>query len=149
MTPSDRVEESRPAISIIVPCFDEEEIIRYTIPRIASAFERAGYDLELVAVDNGSRDATGSVIRELARNRPTIVPFRVEVNEGYGNGVLRALEVCTAPWVGVIPADGEVDAEDFVLLYESAVATRGNLLVKVRRRFRMDGVQRKIISLCF
>ena len=46
----------------------------------------------------------------------------------------------------MIPADGQVDAEDVVRLYEAVVTTDGNILGKVRRRFRMDGLYRKVIS---
>lgn len=135
-----------PDVSFIVPCYNEEEIIGYTLPRLHGAFEKAGYKLELVAVDNGSVDRTGEIIKELATHYPSIVHHRVEVNEGYGNGVLSAIPHCTAPWVGIIPADGQVDAEDVVRLYEAVVTTDGNVLGKVRRRFRMDGLYRKAVS---
>jgi glycosyltransferase involved in cell wall biosynthesis len=114
-----------------------------------NAFKRGGYRLELIAVDNGSRDRTGEVIRQLAVQHPGIVYHRVEVNEGYGNGVMSGIPLCTAPWVGIIPADGQVDAEDVVRLYEAVVATDGNVLGKVRRRFRMDGLRRKIVSVTY
>lgn len=137
---------SSPDVSFVVPCYNEEDIVGYTLQRLQSAFESAGYQLELVAVDNGSVDRTGEIIKDLAREHPSIVFHRVEVNEGYGNGIISGLKVCTAPWVGMIPADGQVDAEDVVRLYEAVLTTDGNVLGKVRRRFRMDGLYRKIVS---
>lgn len=136
----------KPDVTFIVPCYNEEEIIGYTLPRLHNAFSKAGYKLELVAVDNGSVDRTGEIIKELATHYPSIVHHRVEINEGYGNGVLSAIPHCTAPWVGIIPADGQVDAEDVVRLYEAVITTNGNVLGKVRRRFRMDGLYRKAVS---
>jgi glycosyltransferase involved in cell wall biosynthesis len=146
-----KASESRkaPDLSIVMPCYNEEEAIRYTIPRLMTAFSRGGYSLELVAVDNGSWDKTGEILGELALAHPGVVPIRVEVNEGYGNGLLRGMEAANAPWVGIIPADGQVDAEDVVRLYEAAVATVSPSLVKARRRFRMDGVTRKVVSVAF
>ena len=138
-----------PDVTFIVPCYNEEAIIEYTLPRLLKAFERAGYRLELVAVDNGSTDRTGGIIKSLAAKNSAVVHHRVEENEGYGKGVLEALPLCTAPWVGIIPADGQVDAEDVVRLYEAVVTTEGNVLGKVRRRFRMDGPQRAIISVVY
>jgi glycosyltransferase involved in cell wall biosynthesis len=140
---------SKPHISFIMPCYNEEAIIGYTIPRLMAAFDRAGYHLELVAVDNGSIDRTGIIIQELADQNPNIVPFRVEVNEGYGNGVLNGIPICSAPWIGIIPADGQVDAEDVVRLYEAIVTTDGWVMAKVRRRFRMDGLRRKMVSVAY
>lgn len=133
-------------LSFVMPCYNEEEAIQYTIPQLMSAFSRAGYNLELVAVDNGSVDRTGAVLDELSIRFPLLVKHRVEVNEGYGNGLIQGIPYCTGPWIGFIPADGQVDAEDVVRLYEAVRVTNGRVLGKVRRRFRMDGLWRKIVS---
>lgn len=138
-----------PEVSFIMPCYNEEEVIGYTIPHLVSAFESRGHRLELVAVDNGSTDRTGEIIEELRQRHPQIVPHRVEVNQGYGWGVLSGLTRCTAPWVGIIPADGQVDAEDVVRLFEAVKPTSGRALGKVRRRFRMDGLTRKLVSTAY
>lgn len=137
---------SVPDLSFIVPCYNEEEIVTYTLERLLSAFGDAGHNLELVVVDNGSGDRTGQVVRRLASKHPSIVLHRVEVNEGYGWGVINGIPLCTAPWIGIIPADGQVDAEDVVRLYQAVISTDGNVVGKVRRRFRMDGLYRKMVS---
>ena len=138
-----------PDVSFVMPCYNEEESIGYTIPHLVQAFEARGHRLQLVAVDNGSTDSTGRILKELQRQFPAIQPHRVDVNQGYGWGVLCGLPLCTAPWVGIIPADGQVDAEDVVRLFEAVKPTRGKVLGKVRRRFRMDGLQRKAISTAY
>lgn len=137
---------SEPDVSFVIPCYNEEDVLGYTLQRLHSAFERAGHNLQLVLVDNGSSDRTGEIIAEFASRHALAVPHRVDVNEGYGNGVLSGLPLCSAPWVGIIPADGQVDAEDVVRLYEAVVTTNGHVVGKVRRRFRMDGIYRKIVS---
>jgi polyisoprenyl-phosphate glycosyltransferase len=139
----------RPDVSFIMPCYNEEEIIGYTIPKMLQAFEHAGVRLELIAVDNGSCDRTADIIKSWANRNPSVVFHRVEVNEGFGHGVLSGFERCTAPWVGIIPADGQVDAEDVVRLYETVSVTNGNVFGKVRRRFRMDGPLRKFVSISY
>lgn len=132
-----------------MPCYNEETVIGYTIPRLVNAFRTAGYLLELIAVDNGSTDRTGQIIQELQKGFPEVKHFRVDVNDGYGYGVLCGIPLCTAPWAGIIPADGQVDAEDVVRLYEAVVISDGNVLGKVRRRFRMDGLRRKVVSVIY
>lgn len=135
-----------PDVSFVIPCYNEEDIVGYTLQRLWAAFDKAGYALELVAVDNGSADRTGEIIQGFAEHHTGVVCHRVEVNEGYGFGILSGLPLCTAPWIGMIPADGQVDAEDVVRLYEAVLTTNGNVLGKVRRRFRMDGLYRKVVS---
>lgn len=142
-------EEPPHDLSLVMPCYNERDAVGYTIPRLVEAFERAGYRLELVAVNNGSRDGTGDELRALQRRYPSVVVVTVEVNTGYGNGILQGLPFCRAPWVGYIPADGQVDAEDVVRLFDAARATRGWVVAKARRRFRLDGLTRKIVSVSY
>jgi glycosyltransferase involved in cell wall biosynthesis len=140
---------SDPEISFIMPCFNEQEVIPYTIPQLVAAFEKAGHRLELIGCDNGSSDRTGEIIREFAAKGLPVVYHRVEPNEGYGNGVLKTIPVCRAPWIGIIPADGQVDAEDVARLFEAVKHTSPRVLGKVRRRFRMDGMTRKLVSVAY
>jgi len=136
-------------LSLVMPCFNEEVVVGYTIPQLLDAFESSGHRLQLVAVDNGSSDRTGEIIDELADRHSRVTPHRIEVNEGYGNGILQGFPLCTAGWIGMIPADGQVDAEDVVRLFDAVRASDGQVIGKVRRRFRMDGVARKVVSVAY
>jgi glycosyltransferase involved in cell wall biosynthesis len=138
-----------PDLSFVMPCFDEEEVVGYTIPQFVAAFEKAGVKLELIAVDNGSKDGTGRILEELRQKGLPIVPHRIDVNQGYGYGILRGLEIATAPWIGMIPCDGQVDAEDVVRLFDALRHAKGRVVGKVRRRFRMDGFLRKVVSVAY
>jgi glycosyltransferase involved in cell wall biosynthesis len=138
---------SDPQLSLVMPCYNEEEIVSLTISKLLDVFEKAGYRLEIIAVDNGSRDKTGEIIKSWAARTPRVVHHRVEQNQGYGNGILNGIPLATAPWVGIIPADGQVDAEDVVRLFEVAHTSNTWVLAKARRCFRMDGLLRKIVSI--
>lgn len=140
---------SVPNLSIVMPCFNEEAIVGYTVPKLIAAFQKAGHRLEVVAVDNGSWDSTGRKIEEFAAAGLPVVPHRVAVNRGYGFGILSGLARCSAPWVCIIPADGQVDAEDVVRIYEAVLPSDGMVIAKARRRFRMDGMSRKIVSVAY
>lgn len=137
---------SRPDVSFVIPAYNEAGGVGPTISRLFDAFAASGYALEVVAVDNGSTDGTGEVLRTLQGRYPRLVVHRVEVNQGYGYGILSGIPLAAADWVGMIPADGQVDAEDVVRLYEAALATDGRIVAKVRRRFRLDGLARKVVS---
>jgi glycosyltransferase involved in cell wall biosynthesis len=138
-----------PELSLVVPCYDEEESIPYTLPALCAAFAKAGLALEIVAVDNGSRDRTGARLAELVARGLPVEIVRVEVNQGYGFGLLAGIPHARAPWVGFIPADGQVDAEDVVRLFQALLPCGPMTLGKVRRRFRMDGWQRKLVSIAY
>ena len=51
--------------------------------------------------------------------------------------------------MGFVAADGQVDADDVVRLMDAAVSATGEVLAKVRRRFRMDGPVRWVISVVY
>jgi glycosyltransferase involved in cell wall biosynthesis len=140
---------SDPDFSLVVPCYNEEAVVSHTIGKLLEAFQRAQYRLELIVVDNGSTDRTGEILRSWAARNPAVVHHRVEINEGYGNGVLCGLALASAPWIGSIPADGQVDADDVVRLYEVVRQSNTWVLAKVRRRFRLDGMKRKIVSITY
>jgi glycosyltransferase involved in cell wall biosynthesis len=143
------IDGREPDISLVIPCYNEAESIAYTVRRLVSVFEAAGRTIEIVAVDNGSSDSTGEVIAALARDLPVVRPHRVEVNQGYGFGLRSGVPLARGRWVGFIPADGQVDAEDVLRLYEAASESRRPVLAKVRRRFRMDGIGRKFVSISY
>lgn len=136
-----------PWLSLAVPCYNEEDSLRSTATRLVAAFRERNLRLELVLVDNGSSDRTGAIIDELIAEGLPAVKEVVAVNQGYGYGALRGLARCRAPFVGIIPADGQVESVDVAKLFEIAAQAKTPKLVKVRRRFRMDGFVRKIVSI--
>ncbi len=147
---SESLREGRdPDLSLVVPCYNEEAVVGHTVGKLVNAFERAGYHLELILVDNGSADRTGDILRGWAARSAGVVHHRVEKNVGYGNGVLAGMARASAPWIGSIPADGQVDAEDVVRLYELVRESNSWVVAKVRRRFRLDGMLRKIVSVTY
>jgi glycosyltransferase involved in cell wall biosynthesis len=139
----------KPELSFIMPCYNEQATIPHSIPQLVKAFEQAGHRIEIVACDNGSSDRTLAIIQKFAADGLPVVPHRVEKNEGYGNGILASIPVCSAPWIGIIAADAQVDAEDAVRLFDVIKFSDGLTLGKVRRRFRMDGFRRKIVSIIY
>lgn len=138
-----------PRLSLVVPCYNEEACLRQTACELVEAFAARGIPLQLVLVDNGSRDRTGKVIDELIAQGLPVAKAVVPINRGYGRGILEGLKICTAPLVGFICADGQVAASSAVEAYCLACAANGPTLTKVRRRIRQDSWKRKMISVAY
>lgn len=139
----------QPAISLAVPCYNEEAVLRRTVDRLIEEFRHRDVDVELVLVDNGSTDGTARIIDEMVAAGAPVTKAVVPTNIGYGYGVRVGLAACRGAVVGSIPADGQVDPRDVVNLYEVLANSREPRLAKVRRRFRMDGFKRKVISIIY
>jgi glycosyltransferase involved in cell wall biosynthesis len=147
MNPSSPADE--PELSLVIPCYNEAESIPSTLPGLCAAFARGGVRLEIVAVDNGSSDGTGERLKALAAAGLPVRTTRVEVNRGYGNGILAGIPHARAPWVGFAHADGQVDPDDVLRLFQLLAPCGPHTLGKICRRFRMDGFSRKVnTALC-
>lgn len=142
-------ESERPMLSLVLPCYNEADVIRNTATRLTQRFREKNIPLELVLVDNGSTDGTGKIIDDLLEQGLPIIKESLGTNEGYGNGVLCGLRRCSGRYVGFSCADGHVSAEDTVKVYEIAAASRIPKLVKVRRRFRPESVVRRFVSFSY
>jgi len=140
---------NQPDLSLVLPCYNEADVIRNTATRLVKEFADRNVDLELILVDNSSQDETGAIIDKLVDDGLPIVKQTVKVNQGYGYGILKGLELCRGRFFGFMCADGQVEARDVGKVFEVAANTRSPHLVKVRRRFRMDGMDRKIVSIIY
>ena len=139
----------QPDLSLVIPCYNEEALIRNTAVRLVQSFGEKNVGLELVLVDNGSQDGTGQIIDSLIAEGLPVVKKTIQVNQGYGNGILCGLRATTGQFVGYTHADEQVTAQDTVKMYEIVSEASIPQLAKVRRRFRMDGLVRKIISIVY
>ena len=111
-----------PDLSIVMPCYNEEAILSYTMTRLLGAFERAGYRLELIAVNNGSwiEPARSSGISRRPTRRLSTSMSRQTRAMGMAYSAACRCVVDAGP--ASSPRDGQVDAEDVVRLYETVSA---------------------------
>jgi len=94
-----------PAISIVVPCFDEEEILARTLARLHASAGETGLPYEIVLVDDGSRDGTWAVIAAEARRDRRVRGVRLSRNFGHQMALTAGLERARGENVLVIDAD--------------------------------------------
>lgn len=87
-----------PRFSIVVPCYNEAPNIRPLLEAFAGA--RAACDFELILVDNGSSDGTAAELLRLLPLYSFAKSAKVEVNRGYGFGILRGLDAAAGEYVG-------------------------------------------------
>lgn len=75
-------------IALVVPCYDEESRLDVAALRGACL---PGHDLELLLVDDGSRDATRAVLESIAKDRPRTSVLSLERNAGKAEAVRRGV----------------------------------------------------------
>lgn len=99
-------------LSIVVPCYDEAENIPLILERFAEVIRRD--DVEVVLVDNGSKDNSPAVLKELLPKYSFARTIRIEENQGYGYGIVQGLKACTGEFIGWTHADMQTDPADLM-----------------------------------
>jgi dolichol-phosphate mannosyltransferase len=93
-----------PALSIVVPTYNERERLPDLVRAIFAAYDAERLDAELIIVDDNSPDGTGAIADDLAtRHRIQVVHRPGKL--GLGTAVIAGFDVAAAPIVGVIDAD--------------------------------------------
>jgi len=139
------LQQPRPRLSVIVPLYNEEESIRPLYAAIVQALGDIGCTFEMVFVDDGSKDKTVEIAREIARidSRLRLVKFR----RNYGQTPAMAAGIEHARGEILVTMDGDLqnDPADIKLLLEQIEA--GFDIVVGWRHNRQDKlVTRKIPS---
>jgi polyisoprenyl-phosphate glycosyltransferase len=92
-------------LSVVVPCFNEEDVICSTHRRLTSALEDAPLTFEIIYVDDGSTDATPELMRELQTQDSRVRIVRFSRNFGHQIAITAGLEHASGDAVAIIDAD--------------------------------------------
>ena len=104
--------------SIIVPCYNEEKNIEKLVEEFKNNLIDKGYDIELILVNNGSNDNSKTVMEKLKNINSFIRIQTVEINKGYGYGILKGLEIADGDYLGWIHADLQFNPNEIVKAIE-------------------------------
>jgi polyisoprenyl-phosphate glycosyltransferase len=96
-------------ISIIVPCYNEQEVIALTHPRLKAAVSALQGDgamrHQIIYVDDGSRDQTAAILRDIADSDPCVKLVMLSRNFGHQIAVTAGLDHAEGDCAVVIDAD--------------------------------------------
>lgn len=133
-------------LSIALPCYNEEQNIEGTIADLRSWAQKEGIALQIVAVDDGSKDGTWTVLQSLRQTVPELTLVRHERNLGYGSAVRSGCDAATMDFVGFMDSDGQFRAEDWSKLLPFLTEFQ---FVTGRRLHRADPFIRKLNAKLF
>ncbi|MFY9532086.1 MAG: glycosyltransferase family 2 protein [Candidatus Acidiferrales bacterium] len=95
----------RMLLSVVVPCANEQEVLRETNRRLLTVLEQVPLDLEIIYVDDGSTDSTPDLLRELQSHEARIRVVRFSRNFGHQIAITAGLEHASGDAVVIIDAD--------------------------------------------
>ena len=98
-----------PELSVVVPMFDEEAVLPMFAERLRPVLDqlaaRRGTDYEVLAVDDGSRDATPVLLERIRRDWPQLRVVRLRANAGHQAALSAGLGRARGAWVATLDAD--------------------------------------------
>jgi glycosyltransferase involved in cell wall biosynthesis len=106
-----------PSLGIVVPCFNEEEVLLETARRLTTLLRalmtdgRAAPGSRVVFVDDGSRDRTWEIIEGLATSDTLVGGIKLSRNRGHQNALLAGLYTCEADVLLSVDADLQDDIQ--------------------------------------
>ena len=96
-------------LTVTVPCYNSQDYMEKCIESLL----RGGERVEIIVIDDGSRDATGEIGDRYAAQYPGIVKVIHQENGGHGAGINAGLKAATGKYFKVVDSDDEVSG-DFV-----------------------------------
>lgn len=134
-----------PRWSVVVSCYREEQSIDEFLGRLVAVLDGTGLDAEIVAVDDGSDDATFARLEALFHRHPRVHAV-VELfrNAGQAEGLTAGIVEATGEHVVLMDSDLQLDPEDLPALL--AAFEQGHDVVSGYRAQRRDPWPRRIAS---
>src|ERR1700690_1423659 len=121
---------SRPMkLTVIIPIYNERATLRRVVGKVLSV----PLNIELICVDDGSKDGSREILQELAEQHPQLRVFFQPQNMGKGAALRRGIQEATGDYVIVQDADLEYDPAEFPTLLEPLI--QGNADVVYGSRF--------------
>ena len=94
-----------PRLSVVVPVFDEQDVLPLFAERLRPVLDDLGITYEVLTVDDGSRDATPAVLEGLRRQWPQLRIVRLRRNSGHQNALTAGLHRARGSYVVSIDVD--------------------------------------------
>ena len=123
---------SHPFLSVILPAYNEERRIGFTLTVLHEYFAKQPYAVELLVVDDGSTDSTSKVGLEFAGSVPNLKVLRNGRNRGKGYSIRRGVAEAKGSVIGFMDADYKTPIEEIENIlpwlengYEVVIGSRG------------------------
>jgi len=108
--------QQQPAISVIIPIYSVE---KYLPQCLESVLAQTLQEIEIILVNDGSKDRSLDIINEYAKKDDRIKVID-KPNEGYGKTVNRGIEAATGEYIGIVESDDWIEPDMYETLYSIA-----------------------------
>jgi glycosyltransferase involved in cell wall biosynthesis len=126
--------ETKYALSLIVPCYNEEHTIADCLDRVISIVDGAPFSLELIVVNDASTDNSHVVLmqwlakHDFKNSKITVHILNHEKNRGKGAALKTGLLHASGTYIGIQDADNEYNPWEYITMLEPLVAGKADVV---------------------
>jgi len=92
-------------LSLVIPVFNEQEVMPESFRRTKAAMDEMGYTYEIIYVDDGSRDGTWEILSQIAAENAQVTALRFSRNFGHQLAVTAGMDAADGDAVIIMDAD--------------------------------------------
>ncbi|MCX7681017.1 MAG: glycosyltransferase family 2 protein [Anaerolineae bacterium] len=133
------------SLSIVLPAYNEEANVERAVEHVSAVAQQLGIDYEIILVNDGSKDRTGEIGRQLEQRIPNFRLVEHYPNRGYGGALKAGFAAATKELIAFVPADNQFDFREVTRLLERI--NEGADIVSGYRARRQDHFIRKLNAL--
>ena len=126
-------------LSLVIPCYNEETTLAGIVEEVLK-LRSPDLDLEIVIVDDCSKDSSRAVAERLAVDHPEIKLCFHEMNRGKGAALRTGFLAATGDYVGIQDADMEYDSRDYLKMIRPLDEGRADVVLGSRYLRREDRI---------
>ncbi len=139
-----------PALSIVVPCYNEAACIDLLHARVSAAARVAvGDDYEIVFINDGSKDESWPAMQRLSAVDPRLVAINLSRNHGHQLALTAGLDLCAGDQILIIDADLQDPPELLADMRATMAAQAADVVYAVRRRREGETLFKKLTAAGF
>jgi len=140
----------RPALSIVVPCYNEASCLEMLHARISAAAKAAvGEDYEVLFVNDGSRDESWPIMQRLSAADPRLVAINLSRNHGHQLALTAGLDLCAGDQILIIDADLQDPPELLSDMRATMTDQQADVVYAVRRKREGESIFKKVTAAAF
>ncbi|MDD4910463.1 MAG: glycosyltransferase family 2 protein [Candidatus Omnitrophica bacterium] len=137
-------------ISILIPCYNEEPVIRETYVRVKGVLDANGYNSrEIIFIDDGSKDGTPGILEQIAAQDKGVKVISFSRNFGHQAAVSSGIKNCSGDIAVIIDADLQDPPELIPEMIKKHDEEKCNVVYGVRTSRKGEGFFKKFTAKFF
>lgn len=121
-------------LSVIVPCYNEELVVRESYKRLTEVLQQTGMDYELIYINDGSKDQTTTILKELSQSDSAVKVIDFARNFGHQCAVTAGINNCNGDLAVIIDSDLQDSPEVILDMLDIQKREGANVVYGVRKK---------------